>query len=295
MGADLGWLCGRDNRRIALAALPWRRGLHRHPTSAKVCGESMAMRTRNTRIKKLRLSDTDLSTGLSKDQYRKRSNANQIRLVKLLSDVISKGLRVIVAMEGWDAAGKGGAIRRMVKNLDPRHYSVYSIAKPTQEELERHYLWRFWRRVPGCGHIAIFDRSWYGRVLVERIEGFASKDEWQRGFGEINEFERHLVDDGYILIKLFLHIDDETQKKRFLKRESDPLKRWKLNDEDYRNRKKRGKYQVAIDETFAKTHTAYAPWQIIPANDKYMARIATQDALIDAVEAHLSRKRGKRR
>lgn len=246
-------------------------------------------------MKAPRLADCDLSASLTKAAYRKRTEDNQVHLVKLMSRIIEKGLRVVVCLEGWDAAGKGGAIRRLVKNLDARHCQVYAIAKPTQEELDRHYLWRFWRRAPAKGSVAVFDRSWYGRVLVERVEGFCSTADWQRAYQEINEFERHLIDDGHILVKVFLHIDAETQKKRFHKREKDPLKRWKMNPEDYRNAKKRGRYATAIDDMFARTHTAIAPWQIVAGNDKRLARISVQDAFIAAVEQYLAGPRKPKR
>jgi len=195
----------------------------------------------------------------------------------------------VVVFEGWDAAGKGGTIRRMVTNLDPRIYRVHAATKPTPEELAHQYLWRFWTKLPTRGGIAVFDRSWYGRVLVERVEGFASLPEWKRAYQEINEFERQLVDDHHLVLKFFLHISQDEQKQRFEAREKNPLKQWKMNAEDYRNRKKWGQYQGAIDEMFARTHTRLAPWHLIPANDKRYARIQVQDRLIAAVEKHLER------
>jgi AMP-polyphosphate phosphotransferase len=243
-------------------------------------------------MKPPRLAAVDLTAKLDRHNYRKRAEANQVKLVRLLSGVIQKKIPVIICFEGWDAAGKGGTIRRMVKNLDPRHYSVYSISKPTEDELARHYLWRFWRRVPPRGHIAVFDRSWYGRVLVERIEGFAKEVEWKRAFKEINDWEKQLVDDGAVMLKVFLHISKEEQQRRFAKRERDPLKQWKMNPEDYRNRRKWDRYETAIDEMFSRTHTTVAPWTLIGATDKRLARISVQDALIAALEkAVKSRKR----
>ncbi len=240
-------------------------------------------------MKPPRLNTVDLTSSLSKEEYKRRTHANQVTLVRLLSEVIARKLPIIVAMEGWDAAGKGGTISRLIKNLDSRRYNVYSISKPTDEELSRPYLWRFWRRVPGAGHVAIFDRTWYGRVLVERIEQFATVPEWRRAYAEINDFESYLIDNGVILVKCFLHIDKEEQRRRFAKREKDPLKQWKMNPEDYRNRKKWEPYVTAINDMFAKTHTPKAPWHLIPANDKKTARLAVQDAFIAAVERALKK------
>ena len=231
-----------------------------------------------------RLRDADLDKELSKKAYKKRSKENQVRLVKLQRDLIKHRLPVVVVFEGWDAAGKGGAIRRLVKNLDPRIYRVDAASKPTPEELDHHYLWRFWTKLPKRGQIAVFDRSWYGRVLVERVEGFANEQEWKRAYEEINHFEKALADDGHVIIKFFLHISKAEQKQRFQARESNPLKQWKMNAEDYRNRKRWDEYVVAIDDMFAKTHTRQAPWVLVPANDKRLARMICQDRLISTLE-----------
>lgn len=240
-----------------------------------------------------RLGSVDLSVSMTKEEYKRRMHANQVVLVRLVSEIIAHRIPVVVACEGWDAAGKGGTISRLIKNLDARRYSVHSISKPTEEELARHYMWRFWRRLPNKGHITIFDRTWYGRVLVERIEGFATTAEWRRAYREINDFESLLVDDGVVLVKAFLHIDKEEQRRRFTKRENDPLKQWKMNPEDYRNRKKWGQYEVAIDEMFSRTHTPKAPWLLVPANDKRTARLMVQDAFIAAVEKAIKAKKRK--
>lgn len=239
------------------------------------------------------LANVDLDQRLSKGDYKKRCAANQLTLVKLMTQIIEHNIPVVVALEGWDAAGKGGAIQRLIENLDSRRYNVYSISKPTQEELDRHYLWRFWRRIPGKGRVAIFDRSWYGRVLVERMEKFATIEEWERAYREINEFEQQLTDDGYVLLKLFLHISKDEQKKRFDKREQDPLKQWKMNPEDYRNRKKWPGYRAAIDDMFQLTHTDQAPWTVIAAENKRFARIQVQDAFIEALTRRLSQAKHK--
>jgi AMP-polyphosphate phosphotransferase len=231
-----------------------------------------------------RLRDADLGKTLRKKIYKKRTKENQVHLVKLQRDVIKHRVPVVIVFEGWDASGKGGTIRRLVKNLDPRIYRVEAISKPTPEELSHQYLWRFWTKLPRRGQIVVFDRSWYGRVLVERVEGFARDDEWKRAYDEINHFEKALVDDGCILIKFFLHISKDEQRQRFAAREKNPLKQWKMNAEDYRNRKRWDDYMAAIDDMFAKTHSRQAPWILVPANDKRMARILCQDRLLAALE-----------
>ena len=181
---------------------------------------------------------------------------------------------VIIACEGWDAAGKGGAIQRLTAECDPRAYSVWPIAAPTPEEKARHYLWRFWTRLPAAGEVEIFDRSWYGRVLVERVEGFATEAEWRRAYDEINEFESQLAADGILIVKLFLHVTQEEQDKRLRARLDDPWKRWKVNAEDIRNRAKRDEYLKAMKDMFAHTDTHWAPWTVIDGNDKKSARMA---------------------
>jgi polyphosphate kinase 2 (PPK2 family) len=183
------------------------------------------------------------------------------------------GRTVVVAFEGWDAAGKGGAIKRLTEKLDPRGYAVHPIGAPNDEEKKRHYLWRFWTLMPDRGRWAIFDRTWYGRVLVERVEGFAKKKAWQRAYREINEFERQLVDDGVVLVKVFLAITKHEQKKRFEERENDPYKRWKIGPEDWRNREHWDEYVEAAEQMFGETSTPYAPWKVIGADRKWHARI----------------------
>ena len=190
--------------------------------------------------------------------------------------------------EGWDASGKGGAIKRLVDHLDPRHVRVVQYAAPTPDEKRHQYLLRFGSALPGWGGMAVLDRSWYGRVLVERVEGFAEKAEWKRAYREINDFERALCDDGMILVKLWLHVSEEEQLKRFEAREKDPLKSWKLTDEDWRNRKRRAEYEVAIEEMVEKTSTEWAPWSLIPADSKRYARVAVLNTVIDAIEAKLA-------
>ncbi|WP_119678840.1 polyphosphate kinase 2 family protein [Indioceanicola profundi] len=191
------------------------------------------------------------------------------------------GLRAVIVLEGWDAAGKGGAIRRLTEKLDPRGAHVWPIGAPSADEQGRHYLYRFWQRIPSPGTFAIFDRSWYGRVLVERVEGFASREAWTRAYREINEFERMLTDDGVRIVKLFLHITKEEQLKRFEERLKNPYKRWKLTEEDLRNRERWDDYIRAAEEMFDRTSTPDAPWTLIPANYKWHARTAVLRAVVD--------------
>ncbi len=228
----------------------------------------------------VRLRDVDLTQKLPKKEYKERRKAFQEQLLRLQLEIRNRHIPSVLAIEGWDAAGKGGTIHRLVDKFDPRSYHVHPIAAPTQEELAHHYLWRFWRDLPPRGRIAVFDRSWYGRVLVERVEGYAKPAEWKRAYEEINQFERQLAVDGNIIIKFFLHISRDEQKQRFAARSSNPLKAWKMTDEDYRNRRKWGQYEEAIDEMIAKTHTPHAPWYVIPANDKRYARVAVQQICI---------------
>jgi polyphosphate kinase 2 (PPK2 family) len=182
--------------------------------------------------------------------------------------------RAIIVLEGWDTAGKGGVVRRLGWALDPRSFKVNPIASPDEHERAQHYLQRFWRRLPEKGQIVAFDRSWYGRVLVERIEGFATEKEWRRAYREINEFERVLIDSGVRLVKLFLHITSDEQMRRFRSRLIDPVKRWKLSYEDFRNRSHWAEYETAIEDMMEETSTKYAPWHLIPANNKPFGRIA---------------------
>ncbi|MFO0597964.1 MAG: polyphosphate kinase [Myxococcaceae bacterium] len=192
--------------------------------------------------------------------------------------------RAVFAFEGWDAAGKGGAIKRMTALMDPRGYKVWPIAAPGEEERAHHYLWRFATRMPPRGTIAIFDRSWYGRVLVERIEGFCAVKEWQRAYDEINAFERMHTDDGVTMVKFFLHIDPDTQLERFKEREKDPIKNFKIGPDDWRNRKKWDDYMKAYQDCFDRTHRPDAPWVIVPANDKRQARLLVLRTAIEALD-----------
>jgi len=209
-----------------------------------------------------------------KEFYRELIAEMQQDLVRYQRMLMESSLSVIFVFEGPDAVGKGGAIKRLIERLDPRLIHVHGIAKPTEEELAYHYLRRFWLRIPRRGHAAIFDRSWYGRVLVERIEGFASRKEWQRAYDEINQFEKLLHDDGTLFLKFYLHFSKEEQLRRFKEREADPYKFWKIGPEDWRNREKFDQYNDAADEMFLRTSTPYAPWHIIATDHKWTARLA---------------------
>lgn len=227
------------------------------------------------------LASLDMDSRIEGDDYEDRLAKAQTKLVEIQQAYLYRGHNAVVVFEGWDAAGKGGAIRRMSDGLDPRGFKVWPIAAPTPADLERHYLARFWERLPGKGAIAVFDRSWYGRVLVERVEGFASPKEWKRSYDEINDFERTLADSGARIVKLFLYITPEEQLKRFIKRLEDPLKRWKLSYEDFRNRGKWAEYEEAADEMLAKTSTKDAAWTLVPANHKKFARITAIETVVE--------------
>ncbi len=236
------------------------------------------------------LSGIDLSKTIERPEYVKQLDAYQNRIRELEHEVYKRRMPVVICYEGWDAAGKGGNIRRVTGNLDPRGYDVIPIAAPNDIEKRHHYLWRFWKEIPKAGHIAIFDRTWYGRVMVERVEGFCSATEWKRAYREINEFEEQLVNYGTVLVKFWLHIDQEEQLQRFQLREKDPDKQWKLTEEDWRNREKWDVYLQAVDEMLFRTSTPLAPWTIIEANSKYFARLKALKTVIDAIEAKLAKK-----
>lgn len=216
-------------------------------------------------------------------QAEKSITEHQLELERVLMAYLLHGVRGVVALEGWDAAGKGGLIRRMTATTDPRGIKVWPIAAPDEHERKQHYLQRFWSRMPGNGAVAVFDRSWYGRVLVERVEGLTPKERWEQAYDEINAFEKTLTDDGVRLVKIFLHITPDEQLKRFEKRFSDPLKRWKLTYEDFRNRDNWAAYEEAISEMLARTSTAHAPWIVIPANDKDYTRSVGLEAVVDGL------------
>lgn len=221
-------------------------------------------------------------------KYGDMLEALQERLARILVAHIVHGKRSIILCEGWDAAGKGGAIQRLTAKMDPRAFQVWPIGAPTSDEKSRHFLWRFWNKLPRAGEIAIFDRSWYGRVLVERVEGFASDAEWRRGYDEINEFEAQQSFDGTQIVKLFFHVTQEEQDERLKARLAHPWKRWKVNAEDFRNRARRADYVEAIEDMFEHTNTRWAPWHVIDGNNKKAARIAALTAIADTLEAAVS-------
>lgn len=233
------------------------------------------------------LKDIDLNKELTEEEYRAELKFCQDRLSELHNIIYRKKIPVIIAYEGWDAAGKGGNIKRVTSALDPRGYEVFPIASPEPHEKNRHFLWRFWTRLPKDGHIAIYDRTWYGRVMVERLEGFCSENDWRRAYNEINEFERELYDWGAIIIKFWVQIDKDTQLERFTDRQNTPEKQWKITDEDWRNREKWDLYEEAIDEMIKKTSTDFAPWHILESNDKKYARIKALRTVIAAIEERL--------
>ncbi|MBP3326831.1 MAG: polyphosphate:AMP phosphotransferase [Coprococcus sp.] len=234
-----------------------------------------------------KLSDIPLDKALSDEEYNAELDKCQKKLRKLHNELYLKKIPVIIAYEGWDAAGKGGNIKRIAGALDARGYEVNPIASPEPHEKARHFLWRFWVRLPKTGHIAIFDRTWYGRVMVERLEGFCSENDWKRAYNEINEFEKELADWGAIIIKFWVQIDKETQLERFTLRQNTPEKQWKITDEDWRNREKWDLYENAVNEMLQKTNTEYAPWYVLESNDKKYARIKALKTVIKAIEERL--------
>jgi polyphosphate kinase 2 (PPK2 family) len=236
----------------------------------------------------IRFKDLDNKQTLARPEYKTRLSELQEEIRLLSHDAADRQRSIIVVLEGWDAAGKGGVIRRLTAELDPRLFRVNSIAAPNDMERKHHYLWRFWTRLPDAGYLAIFDRSWYGRVLVERVEGFAAQEEWSRSFQEINDFEKDLVREGAILCKYWLHITKEEQHERFMGRQNDPLKRWKLTEEDWRNRDKWDLYEKAAEEMFLRTGTTDCPWALVPGNDKYFARVFLLENLVARVRQELS-------
>ena len=239
-------------------------------------------------IKMPKLRDVPLEgKTLDEEKYKKELKELQQKLGQLHNRLYRKRVPVIIAYEGWDAAGKGGNIKRLTGALDPRGFEVHPIASPEPHEKARHYLWRFWTRLPKDGHIAIFDRTWYGRVMVERLEGFCSENDWQRAYYEMNEFEQELHNWGAVILKFWVQIDKDTQLARFTERQNTPSKQWKITDEDWRNREKWDLYEQAVDEMLQKTSTTYAPWHILESVDKKYARIKALHIVIDALEKAL--------
>ena len=242
-----------------------------------------------------RLDRVDLSQSLKRREQDELLAAAQTRLSQLrltLGGQIGAkeiGPAVCILFEGWDASGKGGAIKRLVAELDSRHVRVVQFEAPSQDEKRHQFLWRFWPALPGRGGMAILDRSWYGRVLVERVEGFATREEWTRAYDEINAFEKSLVDDGTILIKFWLHISDEEQLRRFERRERKPLKAWKLTEEDWRNRERRGEYEQAVEDMLVRTDAQHAPWDVIAGESKRFARVSVIETVIRRIEEGMER------
>ena len=233
------------------------------------------------------ISRLDLSQTMERAKYRRQLKAKQKHLRELEHKLYMQRIPLIIVYEGCDAAGKGGNIRRLTANLDPRGYEVVPIAAPNDIEKRHHYLWRFWTRMPKAGHITVFDRSWYGRVMVERVEGFCSTAEWRRAYREINEMEAHLAHFGAAIVKFWLQIDQKEQLKRFKARQRLKHKQWKITDEDWRNREKWDDYEHAVEEMLLRTSTPHAPWTIIESNCKWFARIKALDTVIHAIETHL--------
>jgi polyphosphate kinase 2 (PPK2 family) len=241
------------------------------------------------------LDGLDLSLKLSREEEAERLEAAQLRLLELrlvLGGLIGEqglGPPLCVVFEGWDASGKGGAIKRLVASLDPRHVRVKRFAAPTHDEKRHHWLWRFWPALPGWGGMAVLDRSWYGRILVERVEGYAEEIAWRRAYEEIREFEHMLVAEGMVLVKLWLHISAEEQLKRFERRANDPLKMWKQTEEDWRNRDKRDAYAKAVEDMVVETSTGFAPWTLVEAESKRYARVKVIETVIAAAEDGMRR------
>ena len=233
------------------------------------------------------LERSDLSLSLSREEYEHALKKHQERIREIEHEIYARRLPVIMAFEGWDAAGKGGSIKRLVQRMDPRGYEVVTTAAPNEIELMHHYLWRFWKNIPKAGHVVIFDRSWYGRVLVERIEGFCTEEEWKRAYSEINEMEEQWTNFGAAIMKFWIHVSMDEQLKRFELRQKTKHKQWKITDEDWRNREKWDLYKAAADEMLYRTSTSYAPWTIIEANSKLYARIKTMETVINTLEKHL--------
>jgi polyphosphate kinase 2 (PPK2 family) len=238
------------------------------------------------------LETIDLNKSLTREEYKQQLVPLQVQLRELAYQLYVQKRLLIVAYEGWDAAGKGGNIKRVTERLDPRGYEVFSIGAPQGDDANHHYMWRFWRRLrpPDEKQVLIFDRSWYGRVLVERVEGFCTDEEWQRAFREINQFERQLADNGAIIAKLWIHISAQEQLQRFEQRRDTPYKSWKLTEEDWRNRAKWDAYETAVEDMLLKTSTATAPWTIVEGNDKLYARVRTLNTLVNTLENALDHK-----
>lgn len=238
-------------------------------------------------IKMPLLKDIDLNVSVDENKYKDKLKQLQSKLSKRQEFLFKNQIPMVLVFEGWDAAGKGGSIKRVTSCLDPRDYTVIPISSPSSIELSHHYLWRFWKELPQQNKITIFDRSWYGRVMVERIEGFCDKNRWQMAYSEINEFEHEITKSGIILIKFWLHISPDEQLTRFKNRENNPAKQWKITDEDWRNRKKWDEYEIAVNDMLQKTSTKFAPWNIIECNNKKYGRLKILKTIIKEIDDHI--------
>jgi len=234
------------------------------------------------------LNRLDMSKKLTRKQYKEQLGKAQVRLRKLGFAIFRRQVPVWCVFEGWDAAGKGGAIKRVAEMVDPRGFTVSAYAAPRGAEKTHHYLWRFWNSLPRAGHMAIFDRSHYGRVLVERVEGFCNEDEWRRAYREINELEEHQASCGMVICKFWIHISKEEQLRRFRGRETDPFRSYKLTEEDWRNRAKWPQYSAAVEDMLEHTSTPYAPWTVVEGNDKHYARVKVVRTIVEAIEKRLN-------
>ena len=234
------------------------------------------------------LERLDTTKKLAKKAYAVELGKLQVRLRELHFQIYQEQVPVLCVFEGWDAAGKGGAIKRVTEMLDPRGYTVSAYAAPHGEEKSHHYLWRFWRNLPRAGHMAIFDRTYYGRVLVERVEGFCNDDEWRRAYREISEFESHQAANGMVICKFWLHITKAEQLRRFKGRELDPYRSYKLTEEDWRNRAKWDEYFGAVEDMLLHTSTPHAPWTAVEANNKYWARVKVVKTIVDAIQKRIN-------
>ncbi len=263
--------------------------LQRRPARAEAAPNPMPEPAPSPTREQTILDQVDLSLSLSREEYEPELEKLQDRIFQLEHELYVARIPAVIVYEGWDAAGKGGNIKRLTRGLDPRGYEVVPVVAPTDEEKAHHYLWRFWRDLPKTGHITIFDRSWYGRVMVERVEGFCTEEEWNRAYREINEFERQLADFGTAIVKFWLHIDQEEQLRRFQARKQDPYKNWKITDEDWRNREKWDRYRIAVVDMLQRTSTTYAPWTILEANCKLHARIKALRTVAEVLEGALKK------
>ena len=241
----------------------------------------------NRELEESVLAKVDLTKSYTEKEYHKKKKKLQKKIRKLHGELYRRQIPVIIGFEGWDAGGKGGAIKRLTEKMDPRGFTVNTTAAPNDYEKSHHYLWRFWKNVPKKGHVAVYDRTWYGRVMVERIEGFCTKKEWQRAFKEINDMEAQFVQSGAIVLKFWMQINKEEQRKRFEERQKNPEKQWKITEEDWRNRDKWDAYEEAVNEMLIRTSTPEAPWVIVEGNCKYYARIKVLEAVIEAIEKRL--------